>query len=787
MTNLPDSPGLTTVHKAMHNRPLALASMAMLLFGCARPHTTQTVVVPTMTQSSTAETPPKLFNPKVALSPRSSLEVRVKTALADDRPDRAQQLVESGLRQAPAHHKARLHWLAATAAFERGDVDAGIGHLTTVSHLPDPLARWAQLRVAALLESRDPGAAAELAAALTDDWTGQRQARLLEAEALAAEGKPEAAIPKLRALVAEAPKEVGAASAGMPLAELLEARGDLASKEEAFALYQRVATRAPLTRVGEEARNRAKRLLATFPPSRRKELGTVESRFAEARAFFQARRYDKAETVLVKLVKSLPADDARRCEARLMRGKAVLRMRDRDRGAPLMESVARKCTDPDIKAWARYYAGRAYGRLGQWSDAIAQYEALELEAPDHRLADDARFRTALAELERGKTKAAMRRLRSIPDRYPDGDMWPEALFRVAWAERQKRRYTSALTHLNDLIDRGGGEHEEGVMGRALYWRGRTLHDLDRDQEAIQSYAETAERWPLRYYAQQALARLRELEPKRAKAIEEMMRDDSVTQVLVFTWHPSFDTDAFKRAIELLRVDEYNLATKEMDALGMLGKQTDPRLTLVAAALLREAGAQPRLSRLIRRHFQQFPGLRPTGEGRAVWELAYPRAFKPLIEKTARRESLPPAFVRAIAREESSFDPQAVSSANAYGLVQLILPTAKRFGNKMGLRVTPRTLKRPSTNLRIGARYMAWLWERFEKNPALVPSAYNAGEGAVRRWLREKPRRTLDVFIEEIPYEETRRYTRRVLQTYGVYSWLGKEELPPLPRSLPNPS
>ena len=89
------------------------------------------------------------------------------------------------------------------------------------------------------------------------------------------------------------------------------------------------------------------------------------------------------------------------------------------------------------------------------------------------------------------------------------------------------------------------------------------------------------------------------------------------------------------------------------------------------------------------------------------------------------------------------------------------------------------------NLKIGARYMAWLWDRLGENPALVPSAYNAGEGAVRRWLQEDSSRSLDVFIEEIPYDETRRYTRRVLQTYGVYEWMAAEQLPRLRSKLPS--
>jgi len=363
-------------------------------------------------------------------------------------------------------------------------------------------------------------------------------------------------------------------------------------------------------------------------------------------------------------------------------------------------------------------------------------------------------------------------------------MWPRALFKLGWVQLRDGDYDGAHDRFDELVKRGGDQRQEGITGRANYWRARTLFMMGRRIDAVEAYEEIVRRWPLRYYAQQALWRLGEIVPQRAKAILTDMRAGDEPTRMVFAWRDEFDDPAFDRMVELLAVDELTYASAEMSSLHMLGKDVDPEMAVVGAVLLQHAGAQTRLSRVIRAHFEDFEGLLPKGEGRLIWEATYPQAFSPLIEDVAGDEGIPASFVRAIAREESSFDPEVVSWAKAYGLVQLIMPTAKRFASEVGEKATPRTLKKPAVNLKIGVRYMAWLWKRLNENPALVPSAYNAGEGAVRRWLQEDATRPLDVFIEEIPYDETRRYTRRVLQTYGVYQWLADEQLPELPAKLP---
>ena len=677
--------------------------------------------------------PPKVLDPVIVELPDKSPVMQVRKQLDKSNAGRARELAEATLPSASAADKGRLHWLAAKAALDEGYNEIALAHLDTLGTFHHPLARWAKLKRASLLERRDPVTAGQLAASLTDDWAGGGQARTIET------------------------RTVGTSGPGAHL----EIRLDGTPPAAAAA--------------------------TTPPPAAKADLRPrMQQSLEKAESLYSAKRYREAERLFGKLAKHLKTGSAAWCNTRYKQGRALLQDRERTRGAPVMREVADKCAngDRDMRAWARYYAARAYGRIGQWDESIRQFEKLEAEAPDHSLADDASYRAALAELENGKQKASILRLASISKLYPDGDMWPRALFKLGWVQLRDGKYQGAYDRFNELVRRGGDERQEGITGRANYWRARALYMLGRRIDAAKAYEEIVLRWPLRYYAQQALWRLGEIDPARAKAaIHDMRASDEPTR-MVFAWRDEFDEPAFERMVELLLVNEVSYASSEMSALRMVGNDVDPEMAVVGAVLLQHAGAQTKLNRVIRTHFEDFEGLLPKGEGRLIWEATYPQAFSPLIENIAEDEGIPASFVRAIAREESSFDPEAVSWAKAYGLVQLIMPTAKRFANEVGVKATPRTLKKPEVNLKIGARYMAWLWNRLNENPALVPSAYNAGEGAVRRWLEEDATRPLDVFIEEIPYDETRRYTRRVLQTYGVYQWLAAQQLPELRAKLP---
>jgi soluble lytic murein transglycosylase len=162
---------------------------------------------------------------------------------------------------------------------------------------------------------------------------------------------------------------------------------------------------------------------------------------------------------------------------------------------------------------------------------------------------------------------------------------------------------------------------------------------------------------------------------------------------------------------------------------------------------------------------------PSGSWELAWQLAFPRPFSELVEREAKKNDLEPSLVYAVMREESAFDPDAVSIANAYGLMQLIVPTAKMAAKGTGLPHDRVALRRPHVNIALGSRTLAQLRKRFSDNPLLAIPAYNAGPGNARAWLADRPSADFDLWIELIPFLETRRYTKRVLASRATYAFL----------------
>ena len=151
-----------------------------------------------------------------------------------------------------------------------------------------------------------------------------------------------------------------------------------------------------------------------------------------------------------------------------------------------------------------------------------------------------------------------------------------------------------------------------------------------------------------------------------------------------------------------------------------------------------------------------------------------------------RNRLDPAWIHGVMRSESALVESARSPAGAIGLMQITPATAKRLARRHGLAYSgSEQLRTASLNIRFGTRYMRELMDRYEQNPVLVSGAYNAGPGAVNRWLDSRPRGDAAAWIETIPYFETRDYIPRVLAFTAIYDWRMHRSVTRLSHRMPH--
>ena len=155
----------------------------------------------------------------------------------------------------------------------------------------------------------------------------------------------------------------------------------------------------------------------------------------------------------------------------------------------------------------------------------------------------------------------------------------------------------------------------------------------------------------------------------------------------------------------------------------------------------------------------------------IQKLIYRQDYSEYVEKYAKENNIDPLLIYAIIKAESNFDDEAVSSRGATGLMQLMENTAKEVAtNEMIEIVTKNSLYDPETNIKLGVKYFANLLSVFH-NESVSLAAYNAGMGTVSEWINEGIIKADGSDIENIPYNETNMYVRKILKDYEIYKQL----------------
>ncbi|MCP1606995.1 transglycosylase SLT domain-containing protein [Pseudomonas citronellolis] len=167
----------------------------------------------------------------------------------------------------------------------------------------------------------------------------------------------------------------------------------------------------------------------------------------------------------------------------------------------------------------------------------------------------------------------------------------------------------------------------------------------------------------------------------------------------------------------------------------------------------------------------FPAIRAISQAQ-YWDdldIRFPVAHRDSLLREARNRDLHPSWVFAITRQESAFMSDARSGVGATGLMQLMPATAKETSKKFGIPLAgPQQLIVPDLNIRLGAAYLSQVQGQFNGNRVLATAAYNAGPGRVRQWLKDARHLSFDVWVESIPFDETRQYVQNVLSYAVIY-------------------
>ncbi len=460
-------------------------------------------------------------------------------------------------------------------------------------------------------------------------------------------------------------------------------------------------------------------------------------------ALFQARDNERALEAYERALDSGELSGAQQNRARQQRAETLFRLRRYEEAAQAFDSL------PADDATRIAYA-RSLVRSGRLDDGIQELERVGREG---RGAEAARANLLVAILltDEGETERARQRFEDVVRRDPSSLHAKEALWQLGWVAYRAGQFTDAMVYFEALEKR----EDPGVAAlQARYWRARAAQ-RDGRPGAEQTFAALARGYPLSYYGWRALAR----------ATPEPTPEQPPLVVRAGT--TALSGPALERPRILLEAGLQEEAREELDRLFARARGLDDRLAL--AQLYSNAGDFHRPQQLVVDAYVEELARGPAREQLELWWHAWPAPFPAeLREALAGLDGPEPELVYAIMREESGYRPNVVSVSGARGLLQLMPTTAERLAAERQLAdFSPDDLFDPGVNIALGSSYLSQLLARFEGRRSAAIGSYNAGADPVARWLEQKGGED-DEWVEDIGYEQTRHYVKRVLRSLHAY-------------------
>ncbi|HKN16765.1 MAG TPA: transglycosylase SLT domain-containing protein, partial [Candidatus Sulfotelmatobacter sp.] len=365
---------------------------------------------------------------------------------------------------------------------------------------------------------------------------------------------------------------------------------------------------------------------------------------------------------------------------------------------------------------------------------------------------------------------ALDAFREAQQRFPDGPRASYVHWKAAWLTLRQGRNEDAKKAFEEQIALypSGGE-----TPAALYWRARLAEEDNQFAMARAFYQKLSDRYRNFYYAELARQRLKSL-PAAGDASTQYALLDRIPPLdssgKVTDSEPPSDELHVQKAELLANGGLVDFAVRELQAAAATdGGSWAPAET---AQLYVETGHYDRAIEYMKHSAPNYFALDIPDLPRKYWEALFPKPYWADLKRSSAANGLDPYLVASLIRQESEFNPAAVSRANAVGLMQLLPKTGKLVAKESRLkRYNASQLYTPAVNMELGTRYFRGMVDKYGGSFEYALAAYNAGSDRVNEWLAQGKYRDPQEFVESIPFTETREYVQAILRNASVYKQL----------------
>jgi soluble lytic murein transglycosylase len=579
-----------------------------------------------------------------------------------------------------------------------------------------------------------------------------RDAHVLYANALLADNRAKDAV-----VLLERDREPIRADLELALGRAYAAAGD---PPKAVAVLRHLYFTMPLSFEASAAQPDLQGLSATpgiAPP-------TFAERRSRAETLARAKRYPEAADAYRDLLRDASANDKPAMQLALAE---ALHHQEQNRDAKqLLDSLP--TTSPDIAAQKLFDIGEMQRASNDDDGFLRTVDQIRQTAPTSSWLEQALLYAGNIYLLRHDYDKAIDCYREIQTRFPQGPRAPYANWKASWLSLRQGRASDAKNGFEQQIALYPSSNE---VVAALYWRGR-LAEEDGDQPmAAAFYQKINERFRNYYYGPIARERTSKLnigaDPPHYAILDHVPPISGMPDVK--SDPPPEDDLRVEKARLLENGGLLDFSVRELKAAAE--EQKGSWAPAEIARMYQDAGRYDIAVETMKRAIPSYFAVDLTALPRSYWEELFPKPYWPDLKKFSSANGLDPYMVASLIRQESEFNPNAVSNKSALGLMQLLPRVGKGVAKQEKLKhFAPQQLFTPAVNLQLGTRYFRAMVDQFGGFEYAL-AAYNAGDDRVRDWQAAGKYRDIQEFVESIPFTETREYVQAIMRNANVYRQL----------------